>query len=86
MRVRKEYIKKNGTKKKSCQVSLLSERVFDARLDSFLVPSCRIPRALFSRQHWQHQLGEPRAGGGIDWRSILRARANLATGESSRYT
>lgn len=86
MRVRKEYIKKNGTKKKSCQVSLLSERVFDARLDSFLVPSYRIPRALFSRQHWQHQLGEPRAGGGIDWRSILRARANLATGESSRYT
>lgn len=37
-------------RKKKNLASLLSGRVFDARLDSFLVPSCRIPRVLFSRQ------------------------------------
>lgn len=44
------------------------------------------PRPFFSSTHWQHRLGEPRAGGGIDWRSIPRARANPATGDSSRQT
>lgn len=86
MRVRKEHTKKNGTKKKeSCQfafwASIWCETGF---LFSALLPNS--PRPFFSSTHWQHQLGEPRAGGGIDWRSVLRARANLATGESSRYT
>lgn len=61
-----------------------SPRPFSRSVSVGTVPSRTAPLGLSPVNSLATPGRRTEAGGGIDWRSVARARANLATGESRR--